>query len=102
MGALFLCPHSSVLPRAPPIYHESIFREYRDALQQSDGGASVRRTFSPAARQPQTLGFDPFLHARSYFEPNRPRNPQLASQCEQDSQSANFGQANERTRIRNH
>ena len=32
MGALSLCPHSSVIPRAPPIYHESIFREYRDAL----------------------------------------------------------------------
>ena len=23
MGALFLCPHSSVLPRAPPIYHDN-------------------------------------------------------------------------------
>ncbi len=45
MGALFLCPHSSVIPRAPPIYHESIFREYRDALHPSAQG-TVRTTFA--------------------------------------------------------
>jgi hypothetical protein len=33
IGVLFLCPHSFVMPRAPPIHHETIFREYRDALQ---------------------------------------------------------------------
>ena len=35
IGVLFLCPHSFVTPRAPPIHHETIFREYRDALQQN-------------------------------------------------------------------
>jgi len=32
IGVLFLCPHSFVMPRAPPIHHETILREYRDAL----------------------------------------------------------------------
>ena len=40
MGALFLWPHSSVRPRAPPIYHESIFREYRDPLHQGASRAT--------------------------------------------------------------
>ena len=41
----------------------------------------------------------PAARTRSYFEPNRPRNPPLASQFAEESQSANFGQTNERNRI---
>ncbi|MEN9633095.1 MAG: hypothetical protein RL077_1499, partial [Verrucomicrobiota bacterium] len=44
IGVLFLCPHSFVMPRAPPIHHETIFREYRDALHL--GHAPRARAFS--------------------------------------------------------
>ena len=37
-GGLFLCLHSFVMPPARPIYCETVFREYRDALHPCSTG----------------------------------------------------------------
>ena len=44
---LFLCPHSPVSPRAPPIYQETIFREYRGELQPILADLGIQQPWAP-------------------------------------------------------
>ncbi|MEN9633147.1 MAG: hypothetical protein RL077_1551 [Verrucomicrobiota bacterium] len=81
IGFLFLCPHSFVMPRAPPIQHETIFREYRDALQQGLG-RTLRSRPQPSGVRPLFAAF--FFGNLNCPLPHKTRHRQQASRRRQD------------------